>query len=216
GAAGRVAAHVAVRAPHLYRSLRCFCLAGFSLLSRDVAEGAELPFAFEEHASRGQASLYEYRPLVRSYVDARAERLGALGGTRLPLRGLGGGGGEPAGGISAAAHAGKGGDQPLLRTIVLPLLADVAEACGGFDWRDEAFDRANGERERPLFGKRRTYAAVAPLVGLSVGSQVELAEGLRVRLAASGELAAHWPEAGGLLPGGFGREPPRVGRCEPR
>jgi len=198
---------VAVRAPHLYRSLRCFCLAGFSLLARDVAEGAELPFAFEEHASRGQASLYEYRPLVRSYVDARAERLGTLADTRLALEELRR---EPAAAIYAAAHAGKDGEQPLLRTIVLPLLADVAEACGGFDWRDEAFDHAYAELERSLFGKRRTYAAVAPLVGLSAGTQVELANGLRVRLAASGELAAHWPEAGGLLPADFGREPDRL------
>jgi hypothetical protein len=196
-----------MRAPHLYRSLRCFCLAGFSLLADDVAGGAELPFAFEEHASAHGAPLYEYRPLVRSYVDTRAERLGVLADARLALEELRR---EPAAAIYAAAHAGKDGDQPLLRTIVLPLLADVAEACGGFDWRDEAFDRAYGELERSLFGKRRTYAAVAPLVGLSVGSQVELAEGLRVRLAPSGELAAHWPEAGGLLPAEFGRDPDRL------
>ena len=93
---------------------------------------------------------------------------------------------------------------------MLPLLADVAEACGGFDWRDEAFDHAYAELERSLFGTRRTYAAVAPVVGLSAGTQVELADGLRVRLAASGELAAHWPEAGGLLPADFGREPDRL------
>jgi hypothetical protein len=198
---------VALRAPHLYRSLRCFCLAGFSLLARDVATGAELLFAFEEHSSRGRASLYDYRPLVRSYVDARVERLGALADAQLAIEELRR---EPAAAIYAAAHAGKDGHQPLLRTIVLPLLADVAEACGGFDWRDEAFDRAYAELERSLFGKRRTYAAVAPLVGLSVGTQVDLTDGLRVRLAASGELAAHWPEAGSLLPADFGREPDRL------
>ena len=38
---------MAVRAPHLYRSLRLFCLAGFSLLADDVAGGDELPFTFE-------------------------------------------------------------------------------------------------------------------------------------------------------------------------
>ena len=198
---------MAVRAPHLYRSLRCFCLAGFSLLAGDVEDGAELPFAFEEHASRGPASLYEYRPLVRSYVDARGERLGGLADARLVLEELRR---EPAAAIYAAAHAGKGGDAPLLRTIVLPILADVAEACGGFDWGDEAFDRAYAELERSLFGSRRTYAAVAPLVGLSLGSQVELADGLRVRIAAAGELAAHWPEATGLLPAQFGHEPDRL------
>ena len=198
---------MALRAPHLYRSLRCFCLAGFSLLADDVAGGAELPFAFEEHAARGRASLYEYRPLVRSYVDSRAERLGGLADARLAVEELGR---EPAAAIYVAAHSGKGGDQPLLRTVLLPLLADVAEACGGFDWRDDAFDRAYAEVERSLFGKRRTYAAVAPLVGLSVGVQVELGDGMRVRLEAAGELAAHWPEAGGLLPAEFGRAPDRL------
>ncbi len=198
---------MAVRAPNLYRCLRCFCLAGFSLLGGDVSSGDDLPFAFEEHASRGRASLYEYRPLVRSYVDARGERLGALADAEIAIEELRR---EPAAAIYAAAHAGKNGDDPLLRTIVLPLLADVAEACGGFDWSDEAFDRAYAELERSLLGERRTYAAVAPLVGLSLGTQVELADGLRVRIAAAGELAAHWPEANGLLPAGFGREPDKL------
>jgi hypothetical protein len=202
---------VAVRAPHLYRSLRCFCLAGFSLLAGDVEGGAELPFSFEEHTSRGPASLYDYRPLVRSYTDARAERLGALADARLALEELRR---EPAAAIYAAAHSGKGGDAPLLRTILLPLLADVAEACGGFDWSDEAFDRAYAELERSLLGGSRTYAAVAPLVGLSLGAQLELGDGLRVRLAAAGELAVHWPEANGLLPAEFGHAPDRLGVLE--
>jgi hypothetical protein len=198
---------VAVRAPHLYRSLRCFCLAGFSLLANDVDRGAELPFAFEEHAGRGGSALYEYRPLTRSYVESRSERLGALADARLALDDLRR---EPAAAIYAAAHSGKGGDEPLLRTIVLPLLADVAEACGGFDWSDAAFDHAYAELERSLFGSRRAYAAVAPLIGLSLGAQVELADGLRIRIVAAGELAAHWPEANGLLPAGFGSEPDRL------
>jgi hypothetical protein len=198
---------VAVRAPHLYRSLRCFCLAGFSLLADDVDRGAEIPFAFEEHAARGTASLYEYRPLVRSYVEARAERLGALADARIVLDDLRR---EPAAAIYASAQAGRGEDASLLRTIALPLLADVAESCGGLDWSDEAFDRCYQTLERSLFGDRRTYAAVAPLVGLSAGASVELATGLRVRLAATGELAAHWPEAKGLLPAEFGRAPDRL------
>jgi hypothetical protein len=198
---------VAVRAPHLYRSLRCFCLAGFSLLASDVAGGAELPFAFEEHAARSGSALYEYRPLTRSYVEARSERLGGLADARLALDDLRR---EPAAAIYAAAHSGQGGDESLLRTIVLPLLADVAEACGGFDWSDAAFDRAYAGLEHSLFGSRRAYAAVAPLVGLSLGTQVELADGLRIRLVAAGELAAHWPEANGLLPAGFGTEPDRL------
>jgi hypothetical protein len=85
----------------------------------------------------------------------------------------------------------------------------VAEACGGFDWDDEAFDRCYAELEHSLFGESRTYAAVAPLVGLTTGIQRELGPGVRVRAAADGELSRHWPEARGLLPHGFGHEADR-------
>jgi hypothetical protein len=51
---------------------------------------------------------------------------------------------------------------------------------------------------------------VAPLIGLSVGTQIELGDRIRVRVAATGELAAMWPEAAGLLPRNFGREPDRI------
>ena len=94
--------------------------------------------------------------------------------------------------------------------MLLALLVSTAEACGGFDWDDDAFERAYAELERSLFGERRAYAAVAPLVGVSAGAQVELASGLRVRAAASGELARHWPEAQGLLPPAFGCEADRA------
>jgi hypothetical protein len=195
---------VAVRAPHLYESLRCFCLAAFSLLAADVEAGDEIPFAFEEHAG----GLHEYRPLLRSYVQARAHRLGALADARIAVEELSR---EPAAGVYAAAHAGKGREEEaLLRTILLPLLADVAEAAGGTDWKDDSFERAYSAFEETLLGEHRQYAAIAPLIGLSAGSRLELADGLCVRIAASGELAAHWPEASGLLPARFGREPDRL------
>ena len=66
------------------------------------------------------------------------------------------------------------------------------------------------ELEASLFRGEHAYAAVAPLVGLSLGTAVDLGNGIRVRAAASGELASYWPEAGGLLPQHFGREPDRV------
>jgi hypothetical protein len=197
---------VAVRAPYLYRSLRCFCLASFSLLAADVEDGGEIPFAFEEHSG----GLHEYRPLMRSYVDARAERLGALADARIAVEELSR---EPAAAVYASAHVGRRGprgDEALLLTILLPLLADVAQAAGGVDWSDEAFDRAYAAFEGTLLGERRAYAAVAPLIGLSVAARLELGDGVRIRHAAAGELAAHWPEASGLLPSGFGREPDRL------
>ena len=198
-----------VRAPNLHQALRGFCLGGFRLLSADVEEGAEIPFAFEEHASRGRPSLYEYRPLVKDYVDARARRLRQLPDAVLALEELRR---EPAAAIFVRAHAESGlsEEEGLFRSVLLSMLEAAAEACGGFDWDDRAFDRAYGELERSLFGEHRAYAAVAPLVGLSLGRTLQLADGLRVRLAAAGELAAHWPQATNLLPQDFGREPDRL------
>jgi hypothetical protein len=89
------------------------------------------------------------------------------------------------------------------------LILTTAEACGGFDWDDAAFERAYAELEGTFFGDSRTYTARAPLLGLTVTTQLELAPGLRVRPFAEGELARHWPESQGLLPSGFGREADR-------
>jgi hypothetical protein len=200
---------VEIRAPHLYETLRRFCLGAFAALSRDLEQGAELPFAFEEHASLGRPALYEYRPLARAFVEARETRIARREDARIALEELRR---EPAARIFARAHAGgePDDDRALWLSVLMPLLVATAEACGCFDWADGAFDRAYAELERSLFGDRHAYAAVAPLVGLSVGHAIELGNGIRVRRAATGELAAHWPEAQGLLPPDFGREADRL------
>jgi hypothetical protein len=200
---------VTVRAPLLHRSLRCFCLGAFHALLAEVEAGAEIPFAFEEHGSPGRPALYEYRPLVRPFVEARARTLRRREDGRAALDDLRR---EPAAAIFARAHAGARAteDDALFRSVLLPLLARTAEACGGFDWKDDAFERAYAELESSLFGRGHAYGAVAPLVGVSALAQVELGGGIRIRAAAIGELAAHWPEAHGLLPSGFGRETDRL------
>src|SRR2546430_1555097 len=160
GSGRGVTESVAVRAPHLYRALRCFCLAAFSLLSQEDERGESLPFVVEEHASgRGRASLYEYRPLVRSYVDARVDRLAALADAQIALEELAR---EPAAAVYAAAHAGRRGDRALLRTILLPLLTDVGEACGGVDWGGAPLGRGDGGFGRTPLGGRPPFAAPAP------------------------------------------------------
>jgi hypothetical protein len=199
-----------VRAPQLHSALHGFCLGAFAYLTRELAEGDDLPFAFEEHSTRGGPSLYEYRPLTRDYVENRAGRLFALSDTALALEELRR---EPAAAIFARAHTGSkvGADQALFRAVLLPLVADTADACGGFDWDDSAFDRAYAGLEQTLFGQERRYAAVAPLVGLETGHVAELGDGLRVRPAAENELRASWPDGARLAPVDFGREPDR--RC---
>ena len=199
---------VAVRAPQLQLALRSFVLGAFAFLLRELDEGAELPVAFVEHEHAGGPALYEYRPLVRAFVEERAPRLRGRQDALIALEELQR---EPAAGIFARAHAGPrpSEDEALFRTVLLGLLVSTAEACGGFDWDDDSFDRAYAELERSLYGERRTYAAVAPLVGVSVTTQLELAPGLRVRSVADGELARHWPEASSLVPRDFGRETDR-------
>jgi hypothetical protein len=198
-----------MRSPHLYDTLRRFCLGAFAAFHKDLETGADLPFAFEEHGSYGRPTLYEYRPLVRGFIEARAERLFGRDDVRQAVADLQR---EPAARIFARAHEGVTPDEPraLYRSVLVPLLVRTSEGCGGFDWDDSAFDRAFAELEQSLFGDGHAYGAVAPLVGISCGAQIELGNGIRVRAAAAGELAAMWPEASGLLPREFGREPDRL------
>ncbi len=204
---------MAVRAPHLYYSLRLFCLAAFSELERDISGGAEVPFAFEEHATPGRPALYEYRPLVRGFVEARTNQLMKHPDAQAAIEDLRH---EPAAAIFARAHAGEQlpDEEALFMTVLMPALISTAEGGGGFDWHDDAFDRAYIELEHSLFGSERTYAAIAPLTGLSLGTQIDLGEGMRVRLAVPGEFSAYWPEATGILPREFGHRADRAAVIE--
>jgi hypothetical protein len=202
---------VIVRAPHLCDCLRAFCLGSFRALLADLERGADLPFAFEEHSSYDRPALYEYRPLVKPFIEARAHLLRRRPDAQLAVDELKR---EPAAAIFARAHAGPRADEheALFGSVLLPLLMSTGEMCGGFDWDDGAFERAYAELESALFGEGHQYGAVAPVIGITTGGvTVELGAGLRVRVAATGELAKLWPEANGLLPTDFGREADR--RC---
>jgi len=195
---------LAFRAPHLYESLRSFCLAAFA-----AERGADLPFAFEEHTTRKGPSLYEYRPLVRGFVDEQAPTLRRLPDTRNAIDDLKR---EPAAAIFARAHAGISdtGEEALFRSILLPMLTWTAERCGGFDWNDGAFESAYADFEQTLFGSARTYVALAPVVGLSAGRDTDLGGGITLRPIVSGEISHLWPEARGLMPAEFGRDVDRL------
>ena len=201
---------VILRAPQLFSSLRAFCLGSFRALLAEVERGDELPFAFEEHTSYDRPALYEYRPLVKPFIEHRAHTLRHRPDAQLAVDELRR---EPAAAIFARAHAGPRANEheALFGSVLLPLLMSTAETCGGFDWDDGAFERAYGELERALFGEGHQYGALAPVIGLTTGgTTIELGGGLRLRVAATGELAKLWPEAGGLLPTDFGREPDRL------
>jgi hypothetical protein len=196
---------MAVRAPHLHDALRAFCLAAFAQLAPEADQAGELPFVVEQHAG----GFYEYRPLVRDRVQSRAFWLAKLEDARIAIGELRR---EPAAAIFAGAHARpeSSEERALFRAILLPLLIRTAEACGGFDWEDDAFRRIYGELERSLFGTTRSYTAVAPLVGLSVAEPAAIGRGIRVLASSVDELGAHWPEARELLPPRFGSDPERT------
>jgi hypothetical protein len=193
-----------VRAPHLYESLRAFCLAAFA-----AERGAQVPFAFEEHATTSGPSLYEYRPLVRAFVEEQSPTLRRLPDARNAIEDLKR---EPAAAIFARAHAGlaETADDALFRSILVPMLTWTAERCGGFDWHDEAFDAAYVDLEHTLYGNARTYVALAPVVGLQAGGAVEVGGGITLRPIVAGEISQLWPEAQGLMPPQFGRDTDRL------
>jgi len=182
-----------MRSTPLHDTLRRFCLGAFASW-----HGTELPFAFEEHGNYGRPTLYEYRPLVRGFIEAHAGALRERDDVRQALEELRR---EPASRIY----------EDVYRSVLVPLLVRTAEGCGGFDWDDAAFERAYEELEESLYGDGHSYGAVAPLIGVSIGAnEIDLGDGLRVRHAVAGELSAMWPESAGLLPRDFGREPDRL------
>ena len=133
-----------MRSPLLHDTLRRFCLGAFASF-----HGSDLPFAFEEHGNYGRPTLYEYRPLVRGFIEAHAERLFERDDVRQAVADLQR---ETAARIFARAHEGNTPDEAcaLYRSVLVPLLVRTAEGCGGFDWDDSAFDRAYEELEDSL------------------------------------------------------------------
>src|ERR1700746_3747272 len=130
-------------AQHLHDTLRRFCLGAFAVFTRELEDGAQLPFAFEEHGSEGRADPHEEGARVQ-VQDAVPELLR-----------------EPAARIFAHAHEGEVLDEKraVYRSVLVPLLVRTAEGCGGFDWDDSAFVRAYEELEASLFGGGHSYRA---------------------------------------------------------
>jgi hypothetical protein len=198
-----------------YREVSCVlltCTASRFVLGSSTpgasSKRAGAPVCLRGARSERRARLYELRPLVRAFIEEREPILRARQDALLAVEELRR---EPAASIFAHAHAGPRAteDQALFRTVLLGLLIATAEACGGFDWDDESFERAYAQLESSLYGDHRLYTAIAPLAGISLSKAAELAPGMVTRPFAPGELSTHWPESRGLLPRGFGREPDR-------
>ena len=190
------------------------CAASCSVPSRSCCGSStkeqSCPIAFVEHEHAGGPALYEYRPLVRAFVEERAPRLRGRDDALIALEELQR---EPAAAIFARAHAGprpsrgRGAlpHRPARPAHLAPRRR--AAASTGTTRRSTAPTPSSSARSSASVAR---YAAVAPLVGhLGRRPSSSSRPGLRVRAVADGELARHWPEAGSLVPQDFGRETDR-------
>src|SRR5579862_6074265 len=181
--------------PELREPLRHFVIACFSLLTGDVAGGHEVPFAIEERRGAGGPALYDYHPLFRRYIDARAERLRALADYRSAVDAVRS---DAASCAYARLHANPAvSEEEAIRAGILwPLLVSVAERLGGFDFDDLAFDAIYGAVETRVASETLRYEALVPLVGVLVSQPpVDLGAGLSLRRATADDIAQLWPEA---------------------
>ena len=205
--ARRVTALCGVACAHRTSTSRCarFCLAAFA-----AERGAQVPFAFEEHTTREGPSLYEYRPLVRGFVEEQAPTLRRLPDARNAIDDLRR---EPAAAIFARAHAGRRRDE---RRRALPLDPPADADVDRRALRRLRLARRRVRRARTRISSRRssararTYVALAPVVGLSAGDDADLGGGITLRPAVAGEISQLWPEAHGLMPPEFGRDIDRL------
>src|SRR2546425_97497 len=129
GTGDGVSAVVIVRAPQLFDCLRAFCLGSFRALLQELELGADLPFAFEEHTSYDRPALYEYRPLVKPFIESRAHTLRRRPDAELAVGELRR---DAAAAISAPAHRGARAYEhaEAFGSGLLPLLLSTIEACG--------------------------------------------------------------------------------------
>ncbi len=198
--------------PHLYNALRCFSLGAFRTLFAELDGGVDLPFAFEEHVARGRPA-FQYRPLVAP--SSRCARTTWNDATMPGSRSTSYAANRLRRSSRAHTRARRTEDDALFASVLLPLLGCDRRKLRRLRLGRRSIRQGVRGLETSLFGRGHAYGAVAPLVGITLGgAPIELGPRLRVRTAATGELAKLWPEANGLLPADFGREPDRLAVLE--
>ncbi len=198
------AASPTVRRPEARRAVAHFVQAALRELAADVSHGDEVPFALDSRTHVGGPALYEYRPLYRTYVEARLERIVSLADYKLAVSSLAD---DPAVlGVARDYAPDAESDEDALRAAVLvPLLVGVAEGAGGFDFDDSVFDGIFDRMLSDVAQTRRSFTGFAPVIGLrAIDGSHDLGQDIRARRISPVELAESWPECQGLLPERFG------------
>lgn len=194
-----------LRRPELRRRVRLFAIAALARLAEDVAAGQEVAFALDEARGAGGPALYNYRPLYGAYVQERQRDLAALPDHRPAVAALRDD--QVLVAYARERRPGSGVDEAIASAVLLPLIAEIAEGCGGFDFDDEVLEHALQRLEETAASGRRAYAAFTPLLGLRAAEdEVELGRGVVARRVDATSIAQLWPESQGLLPPGFGSD----------
>ena len=202
---------MAVRAPHLYRSLRCFCLGTFSLLHHELEHGGRAAVRVRGARLAGPARAVRV-PAARALVRRRAGASGSPGcGTPAPRSTTCAPSRPPRSSRAPTPTAARPPDEALLRTVLVPLVTVGRRGVRRLRLERRGLrprlPRARALALRDAARLRRRRAARRDL-GRRRRSSSAAASGCAPPRPASSP--AHWPEANGLLPAGFGREPDRL------
>ena len=165
--------------------------------------------AFVEHEHAGGPALYEYRPLVRAFVEERAPRLRGRDGCADRDRGAA----ARAGGGDLRARPRRAASRPRTRRSSAP----CCSACSSPPPRRAA--GSTGTTTRSIAptpsSSARSSASAAPTRRSRRSSasrsrrSSSWRRGCGCASVADGELARHWPEASSMVPKDFGRETDR-------
>jgi hypothetical protein len=176
-----------MRSVQFQTALREFLQAAATLLSEEVAGGAEIPFEVDQQPTRGRLgaaggpSFYSYRPLVTEFIAVRrqaleglpeyepaAHALDAFDGLDRYLAGLG----EDIARLPRSAR---------VRAAIASLLGDVFADQSDFELRGERVDAALERLHSTALASTAEVTIVARLEGMTITSpELPLAAGLTI------------------------------------
>src|SRR4051812_49174687 len=185
----------------LHDALREFALEAAAHLTRELQQGAEIPFDVVEEPGGGTV-LYNYHPLTSEFLEQRWGDLRELPSFGPAAEALGSGAQNYL--RTQAASAAAADSEPALAAMLERIYADATS----FDFPEERFERVYAEVERALYQNTLRTAIVAPLYGFEMEhDRLDLGDGLF--LIAGDKLdapaAAVWSTPGGEVE--HGRSP---------
>lgn len=168
-----------MRSREVHDALRRLTVEVAELLTRELENGAELPFEVLEEGEGGSGpscprtgpTLYRYRPLTARFIADRWDKARELESYALALGALGSGAGP------YLRHRGLQGSDPdeALRDLMQRLFEDATS----FSLPEERFDRIAAEVDATFEGSTVRATVAASLHGIRISSaRVEVADGL--------------------------------------